>query len=116
MGDRSNIVIRETASQKDNFVILYGHWAGDDNLTAVRNVLEKTDRIGDSTYLTAQIFYEFTRLGNYDGGLGFGLWVGDMESIDEADNPAVIVDSDTGAIIYKGETYKRATQHLLTTN
>jgi hypothetical protein len=105
MGDRSNIVIRETASQKDNFVILYGHWAGDDNLTAVRNVLEKTDRIGDSTYLTAQIFYEFTRLGNYDGGLGFGLWVGDMESIDEDDNPAVIVDADTGAITYRGETY-----------
>jgi hypothetical protein len=116
MGDRSNIVIRETASQKDNFVILYGHWAGDNNLTAVRNVLEKTDRIGDSTYLTAQIFYEFTRLGNYDGGLGFGLWVGDMESIDEDDNPAVIVDADTGAITYKGETYKRPTQHLLTTN
>jgi hypothetical protein len=105
MGDRSNIVIRETASQKDNFVILYGHWAGDDNLTAVRNVLEKTDRIGDSTYLTAQIFYEFTRLGNYDGGLGFGLWVGDIESIDEDDNPAVIVDADTGAITYRGETY-----------
>jgi hypothetical protein len=104
MGHRSNIVIRETASQKDNFVILYGHWAGDDNLTAVRNVLEKTDRIGDSTYLTAQIFHEFTRLGNYDGGLGFGLWVGDMETIDEADNPAVIIDCDTGAITYKGET------------
>jgi hypothetical protein len=37
-----------------------------------------------------------------------------MESIDETDNPAVIVDADTGAITYKGETYKKATQHLLT--
>jgi hypothetical protein len=116
MGDRSNIVIRETASQKDNLVIFYGQWAGDENLTAVRNVIEKTDRIGDSAYLTAQLFYEFTRLGGYDGGLGYGLWVGDMESIDETDNPAVIVDADTGAITYKGETYKKATQHLLTNN
>jgi hypothetical protein len=118
MGDRSNIVIRETASQTDNLVILYGHWAGDENLTAVRNVLEKTDRIGDSIYLTAQIFHEFTQVGNYDGGLGYGLWVGDMESIDETDNPAVIVDCDTGAITYKGETIKRCecSEHDLITN
>ena len=116
MGNRSNIVIKETARQKDNLVILYGQWAGEENLTAVRNVLEKTDRIGDSAYLTAQIFFEFTRLGNYDGGLGYGLWVGDLESIDETDNPAVIVNCDTGAITYKGETYKRATQHKLTNN
>jgi hypothetical protein len=116
MGDRSNIVIRETASQTDNLVIFYGQWSGEENLTAVKNVLEKTDRIGDSAYLSAQIFFEFTRLGNYDGGLGYGLWVGDMESIDETDNPAVIVDADTGAITYKGETYKRATQHLITTH
>jgi hypothetical protein len=106
MGNRSNIVIRETASQKDNFVILYGHWAGDDNLTAVETVLKRTDRIGDSTYLTAQIFHEFiTQSGRDYDGLGFGLWVGDMESIDEDDNPAVIVDADTGAITYRGETY-----------
>jgi hypothetical protein len=118
MGDRSNIVIRETASQKDNLVILYGHWAGDSNLTAVINVLEKTDRIGDSTYLTAQIFHEFTQLGNYDGGLGYGLWVGDMDTIDETDNPAVIVDADNGAITYKGETVKpcKCEEHQLTTN
>ena len=114
MGNRSQIVIRETGRQKDNLVILYGHWAGDDNLTAVQNVMKKTNRIGDITYLTAQLFYEFTRLGDYDGELGFGLWVGDMDSIDETDNPAVIVTANTGAITYKGETYKRAIQHLLT--
>jgi hypothetical protein len=107
MGDRSNIVIRETSRQTENLVILYGHWAGDDNLTAVKNVLERTNRIGDITYLTAQIFFEFTRLGGYDGGLGFGLFVGTLDDIDETDNPAVIVDADTGAITYKGETVKR---------
>ena len=104
MGNRSNIVIRETATQKDNLVILYGHWGGEDNLTATKNVLAKTDRIGDSVYLTAQLFFEFTRLGNYTGDLGYGIYVGDLGAIDEDDNPAVIVDADTGLITYNGET------------
>jgi hypothetical protein len=98
MGNRSHIVIRETKTQTDNMLILYSHWGGDDNLTAVRNVLAKTDRIGDSPYLAAQIFYEFTTLGNYDGGLGYGMWVGDMGTIDDSDNHPVIVDADTGEI------------------
>jgi hypothetical protein len=105
MGDRSHIVVRETATQKENLVIMYGHYAGNDNLKAVENVLATTDRIGDP-YLTAQLFYEFTRLGNYEGTLGFGLWVGDLDDIDESDNNAVIVDIDTGLVTYKGETRK----------
>jgi hypothetical protein len=105
MGNRSNIIIRETATQTDNMVILYSHWGGEDNLSAVKNVLRRTDRIGDSAYLSAQIFYEFTQLGAYDGGLGYGLWVGNLDSIDETDNPAVIVDADTGLMTYQGETY-----------
>jgi hypothetical protein len=100
MGNRSNIVIRETATQTDNFLILYTHWHGDDNIRAVENVLRKTDRIGDGAYLAAQIFHEFTKLGNYDGTLGYGLWVGDFSSVDETDNPAVIIDTDTGAVTY----------------
>jgi hypothetical protein len=103
MGDRAQIVIRETATQKENLVIMYGHYAGGDNLKAVENVLATTDRIGDP-YLTAQIFYEFTRLGNYQGNLGFALWVGDLDDIDESDNCAVIVDIDTGLVTYKGQT------------
>ena len=103
MGNRSNIVIRETETQTDNFLILYSHWGGDDNLIAVENVLKRTDRIGDSAYLSAQIFYEFTKLGNYDGGLGYGMWVGGWESVDETDNPAVIVDADTGQITHKAQ-------------
>lgn len=105
MGNRSNLIIRETATQTDNLIIFYGHWAGDDNLTAAKNVIRRTDRIGDATYLTAQLFYEFTKLGNYDGRLGFGIWVGTLEDIDESDNPAVIVDADTGLITYQVETY-----------
>jgi hypothetical protein len=103
MGNRSNIVIRETETQSDNFLILYSHWGGDDNIRAVENVLRRTDRIGDSAYLSAQIFYEFTKLGNYDGGLGYGLWVGGWESVDQTDNPAVIVDADTGTITHTAQ-------------
>lgn len=107
MGNRSQIVIRETASQTDNLVILYGHWAGDDNNQAVETVLKKTDRIGDSTYLTAQVFYEFmTQSGRPYDGLGFGLFVGTLDDIDESDNPAVILDADTGLVTYRGESYK----------
>jgi hypothetical protein len=102
MGDRSQIVVRQTASQTDNLIIFYGHWSGTDNITAAKNVLERTGRIGDS-YLTAQLFYEFTRLANYTGELGFGLWTGHIDSIDEEDNPAVFVDIDTGRITYKGQ-------------
>ena len=103
MGNRSNIVIRETATQRDNCLILYSHWGGDDNLTAVEYVLRKTDRIGDSAYLSAQIFHEFTKLGGYHGGLGYGLWVGHIDDIDETDNAAVIVDADTGQITHKAQ-------------
>lgn len=106
MGNRSNIVIRQTASQTENLVILYGHWAGDDNLTAIETVLRRTDRIGDSAYLTAQIFHQFiTQSGHMYDGLGFGVFVGSLDDIDEDDNPAAIVDADTGAITYRGETY-----------
>ena len=103
-------MIRETATQTENLLILYSHWGGDDNLTAVKNVLAKTDRVGDSAYLSAQIFYEFTNLGAYDGGLGYGLWVGGLESIDETDNPAVIVDADTGLVTYQGATHWRGSE------
>ena len=105
MGSRGNIVIRETATQKDNFLILYSHWYGEENFNAAQNVVIRTDRIGDSAYLSAQLFYEFARLGNYEGNLGFGLWVGDWSSVDETDNPAVTIDADTGDITYKGDTW-----------
>jgi hypothetical protein len=107
MGDRSHIVVRETASQTEGLVILYGHWAGDDNLTAVETVLKRTDRIGDPVYLTAQVFHEFiSQSGRPYDGLGFGLYVGTLDEIDETDNPAAILDADTGAVTYRGETYQ----------
>jgi hypothetical protein len=51
MGDRSYIQI--DSKNLEAPIILYGHWSGDDNIRAVKNVLANTDRIGDAGYLTA---------------------------------------------------------------
>jgi hypothetical protein len=74
---------------------LYGHWSGEDNLTAVQNVLARTDRVGDPEYLTAQIFHEFAQtLGAYDGKLGFGIGVGAVGAVGNV--PTIYLDADTG--------------------
>lgn len=96
MGDRAFIQI--DSRKFDVPIILYGHWSGEDNLTAVRNVLERTDRIGDPSYLVAQLFYEFAvSLGQYDGQLSFGIDVGIIANDVWGDVDTVYVDADTGA-------------------
>lgn len=103
MGARSWIQVDSQAF--DMPVLFYGHWSGDDNFQAVRNVLEKTTRVGDGTYLAAQIFYEFaTVLGNYDGELSFGIGSGEMPTGD--DYPTVYVNADTGQVRYDGVHYE----------
>lgn len=104
MGNRAFIQIDST--QFDLPVLLYGHWSGEDNLTAVQNVLARTGRIGDPSYLTAQLFYEFAMaLGQYDGVLGFGISSGVLSSTDWQDAPAVYVNADTGEYKYRGVVY-----------
>lgn len=104
MGNRAVIAIQQDETDTNDYVLLYGHWSGGDNLNAVVQTLRRTDRIGDPAYLTAQIFYEFARMGDYNGELGFGIYAGSREMIDETDNPAVFVNPYTGVITYKGET------------
>ena len=101
MGDRSLIVVKAKAFSTP--ITFYGHWSGEDNITAVRNVLRRTGRIGDSSYLAAQIFYEFAKLGNYDGELSFGIdTFGSKEDDVWMDNPTVYVDADTGEYVVEG--------------
>jgi hypothetical protein len=98
MGDRASIYI--TSEQFEKPIHLYGHWSGEDNIRAVEEVLTHTDRVGDPSYLTAQIFHKFAELGNYTGNLGFGISVAsDIDYSD--DNPPVIVNADTGRIEYE---------------
>jgi hypothetical protein len=104
MGDRSLIQVESVRFKTP--ITFYGHWSGETNLLAVRNVLARTDRIGDVSYLTAQLFYEFAvALGGYDGNLSFGIdtWGADENSI-WVDNDTVVVNADTGAYTYQGET------------
>lgn len=102
MGDRSSIVIR--SKQFATPISFYGHWAGTSHIEAVRNVLARTDRVGDANYLAAQIFWEFAvNLNQYDGKLSFGI--GAFENTDDTwdNHPSVYVDADTGEIEYAGE-------------
>jgi hypothetical protein len=107
MGNRSLIIIRGEAFG-DNEIRLYGHWSGEDNIEAVKSVILRTDRIGDASYLTAQLFHEFSQLGGYEGGLGYGIYIAqkwDDEGWIDADS--VIVNADTGDYQYKGVTVIR---------
>jgi len=105
MGNRSLIIVR-AKSFGDNEIRLYGHWSGEDNIHAVKNVLAQTDRVGDESYLTAQLFHEFSvAQAGYEGGLGFGIHIAsrwDDEGWIDADT--VIVDADTGNYTYGDET------------
>lgn len=95
MGNRAYIEVQSNLLTEP--VIIYGHYSGEDNLTAVQNVLARTDRVGDPSYLAAQIFYEFSvTLGKYDGGLGFGIYTGSLNGDEWANVPSVVVNADTG--------------------
>jgi hypothetical protein len=95
MGNRAFIQIDSEIFEMP--IVFYGHWSGSENLEAVRNVLSRTDRIGDPSYLSAQIFHEFSaRLGGYEGGLGFGISVGVVGNDFWADTDTIYVNADTG--------------------
>jgi hypothetical protein len=101
MGNRSSIII--TSEQFPTPIYLYGHWSGDDNIRAVRNVMERTTRVGDPNYLTAQLFYEFAiNLGKYEGDLSFGIGTYPTDTTDWDDNLPIYVNADTGEVV---ETY-----------
>ena len=104
MGDRSHIVIRN--SNPADTITLYGHWAGTTNIDAVRSVMSRTKRLGDISYLTAELFYEFAVVeGKYTGvGFGsYGMWAGGDDGT-WADQPSVYVNADDGTFDYEGET------------
>jgi len=103
MGNRAYIQI--DSKRFETPIVFYGHWSGEDNITAVRNVLAKTTRIGDPSYLTAQIFYEFATLGNYDGELSFGIDCGQLAGGEWADVPNVYVNADTGEYAIGNERF-----------
>jgi hypothetical protein len=108
MGNRSLIIIRSKDFDNNNEIRFYGHWSGTDNFTAVQNVMARTGRVGDPSYLTAQLFHEFSvNLGAYDGELSFGIYTAETGS-DEGwtDSPTVYINADFGYYEYDGTTYE----------
>lgn len=106
MGNRS--VIQINSDSLPYPISLYGHWSGEDNLLAVKSLLSAPQaRIGDASYLSAQMFYAFAvQFGGYQGDLGFGIDTGNFEE-DWLDQPIVYVDADNGDYTYQGITYDR---------
>lgn len=105
MGDRSSIYI--TSKDLPKPIRIYGHWSGDDNITATAIVLEKTKRLGDPMYLTAQLFYQFAIIqGGYKGDISYGI-----ESVDTLsnsdDNPPLYFNADNGEIELGGMDYTK---------
>jgi hypothetical protein len=94
MGNRSMIVIE--SEQFVSPINLYGHWSGSTNVTAVENVLARSGRIGDPSYLTAQLFHEFSKLGNYDGELSFGIDCFGYSDSDWLNSETIYVNADNG--------------------
>jgi hypothetical protein len=103
MGNRSMIVIE--SEQFVSPINLYGHWSGSTNVTAVENVLARSGRIGDPSYLTAQLFYEFSKLGEYDGELSFGIDAFGYTENEWLNAETIYVNADTGQISM-GEPFK----------
>lgn len=99
MGDR--VWIQIESERQAAPILLYGHYSGEQALEAVKNVIARTDRIGDPTYLAAQVFHEFTTLGGYNGNLGYGISTGFAPTYD--DNPTVYLNADNGEITVEDE-------------
>lgn len=108
MGNRAYIQI--DSKNFETPIVFYGHWSGDDNLTAVRNVLARSKRIGDPSYLAAQIFFEFATLGNYDGELSFGIETGHLSGGEWANVANVVVDADSGVYSWGNKVYTEFVQ------
>jgi hypothetical protein len=93
MGDRVTVSI--SSQEHEAPINIYAHWAGEDIYPIVQDVLENSQRVGDASYLSAQIIYQvFTQLG-YDGRNSFGVWSGEFTESGD-DNDPMFVDADTG--------------------
>jgi hypothetical protein len=102
MGNR--VTIEMNSVEFESNLLIYSHWMGDSALIAIQDVLSTTTRIGDASYLAAQIFHRFATAGGYDGNMGFGLSTGtNGDSWD--DMPTHFVDLDRGYYSVGGDVW-----------
>lgn len=69
MGDRGNIVIRESKGKE---VFLYSHWGGNELPSVAQVVLRKQQRWTDESYLARLMFCAMVK-GQEDGESGYGI-------------------------------------------
>jgi len=69
MGDRGNIVIRDTDKKE---VFLYSHWGGTGLPQLAQEVLRKNQRWNDPAYLARLLFCRMVK-GQEDNELGYGI-------------------------------------------
>jgi len=97
MGDRANVVIKETYQEKTNYVFLYTHWRGYSLPHLVQAALQRRCRWSDGAYLTRIIFDGMTD-GEQGGELGFGIW----PSICDNEHKLIVVDPEELRIGFTG--------------
>ncbi len=98
MGDRSNIVIRDSY---DGPVILYSHWWGRDLFTAAQTALDSDiarRRWDDTSYLRRIVFQSILdRDGLSETGFGIGTKIGDNE------HPVLVIDTESRRVDFVDE-------------
>jgi hypothetical protein len=89
MGDRGNIVVRSSQSNRDD-VWFYGHWSGYRIQETVHAALTRgKGRWGDSSYLARIVFDEFTK-DHHGEETGFGI----SASLGDNEYPIIVIDDE----------------------
>lgn len=93
MGNRVTVSI--SSQEHESPINIYAHWAGDEIYNVVIYALDNSKRIGDASYLSAQIIHAIFQDLGYDGKESFGVWSGDPTDLGD-DNDTLFIDADLG--------------------
>lgn len=104
MGDRANVVVRDTYMKGEReAVFLYSHWGGTELPEDLRVALARRERWDDSVYL-ARIVFE-TMIGDERmGGTGFGI----STRIADNEYDLLVLMIDTQTIVRMSENHYRS--------
>lgn len=95
MGNRVTVSI--SSHEFGSPINIYSHWAGNSVYQVITDTLAASQRIGDGSYLTAQLIQAVFSEYGYDGKLSFGVWSGEVSTDNWDDNPTMYVDTDNGS-------------------
>jgi len=104
MGDRANILIKQTTESKTpQYVFLYSHWGGSELPATLQTALKRRVRWDDEAYLARIIFDEMTD-GDHGEETGFGI----TTQLTDNEYPLIIVDCETQRIEFHKHVRDRA--------